>query len=201
MHHQRSCGSCARAFATLLSHGGIPPRRVIAVRTGGRPLKNTLVTEIRSGGKYAFMKCRWGADYADPQTWAEPFQADSGYCFWDRSENQSIKMHYEAWASKAAKASGIYESEGERGWFFAEAEALLIEHAIAVPFSTENRSYVMSRLCDFEGEYAPYGVVNQRYKGYVLHDSSMSMEEYDAAYEQWRKAKGLRLTEAVPAGR
>ena len=159
------------------------------------------LTEIRSGGKYAFMKCRWGADYADPQTWAEPFQADSGYCFWDRSENQSIKMHYEAWASKAAKASGIYESEGERGWFFAEAEALLIEHAIAVPFSTENRSYVMSRLCDFEGEYAPYGVVNQRYKGYVLHDSSMSMEEYDAAYEQWRKAKGLRLTAAVPAGR
>ena len=159
------------------------------------------LTEVRSSGKYAFMKCRWGADYADPQTWAEPFRADSEYGFWDRSENRHVRMHYEAWASKAAMASGIYESLEERNWFFAEAEALLIEHAIAVPFSAENRGYVMSRLNEFEGEYAPYGLANQRYKGYVLHDASLSAEEYDAAYEKWQEARGQRPSEPAIAGR
>ena len=152
------------------------------------------LTEVRSSGKFAFMKCRWGADYADPQTWAEPFRSDSNYCFWERSENRSVNMHYEAWASKVSMASGLYDSMENRYWFFADAENLLLEHAIFVPFSIESDSFIMSRLNVFEGEYAPYGLVNQRYKGYCLHESSMNREEYAAAYAQWQEEREARLS-------
>ena len=35
------------------------------------------LSEVRRGGKFALMKCNWGADYADPATWTEPF-SDTG---------------------------------------------------------------------------------------------------------------------------
>ena len=157
--------------------------------------------KVRDSGKFAFMQCRWGPDYADPQTWTEPFQPDAGYSAWDVSGDLEIRMHYEAWASKVSRASSIYDKPDDRYWFYAEAERLLIDHAIVIPYSIEGRNYIMSRLNLFEGEYAPYGIANQRYKGYILHDSSMGMEEFARAYASWQQLSEEKLRENALSGR
>lgn len=33
----------------------------------------SFLSETRRAGKYSFMRCNWGADYIDPQTWTDPF--------------------------------------------------------------------------------------------------------------------------------
>ena len=51
----------------------------IIVQTGPT---DGFLTEIRRNGKYAMLKCNWGADYADPETWTDPFyqaKGESGY--------------------------------------------------------------------------------------------------------------------------
>ena len=70
-----------------------------------------------------------------------------------------------------------------------EAEAFLLDHAFAVPFSISNRSYQMCNLNVFEGQYASFGMANQRYKDQHLYDTSMGLEEYQAAYAEWQSKK------------
>ena len=37
-----------------------------------------------------------------------------------------------------------------------------------------------------EGQYASFGVANQRYKDQHLYSTSMGLEEYQAAYAEWQ---------------
>ena len=39
---------------------------------------DSFLTQVRRSGDYAFMKCGWGADYADPETWTDPFYQAEG---------------------------------------------------------------------------------------------------------------------------
>lgn len=151
---------------------------------------------VRQSGKYAFMKCRWGADYADPQTWTEPFADDGEYMFWHTCEDARVRKVHDAWQETIGEASAIYDDESARYTKFAEAERLLIDHAIIIPFSImSGDGYIFSKIDQFEGEYAPYGIANQRYKLFHLNDASMSMEEFDAAYEKWKLERAASLAE------
>lgn len=49
--------------------------------------------------------------------------------------------------------------------------------------------YVVDRLSQFDGQFAPYGLARSRYKGMVKHERSMSMDEFNAAYEEWDKER------------
>ena len=141
---------------------------------------------VRRSGKYAFMKCRWGADYADPQTWSEPFEDDGEYTFWHENEDSRIVKIHDEWKSEIDEAKKISKNADNRFSAFAEAETLLIDNAIVVPFSIMNGDgYVMSKLDEFEGEYSSYGMARQRYKLYNLQEDSMNMEEYNEKYADW----------------
>ena len=124
---------------------------------------------VRRTGDYGFMKCNWGADYADPQTWTDPFKAqDNSYNFMAQGpdlqigqepctnkspETQALMEEYYALID-AAKA--ITTDDEARYTAFAEAEAFLIEHAIVIPFSiSSSAGYVATRLNVFEAQYAP----------------------------------------------
>lgn len=68
---------------------------------------------------------------------------------------------------------------------FAAAESFLIEHALVIPFSISGSDYQITKLNVFEGQYAPFGVSTLRYKGQHLQDDPITMEEFEANYEQW----------------
>ncbi|MCR5122073.1 MAG: peptide ABC transporter substrate-binding protein [Ruminococcus sp.] len=148
------------------------------------------LSAVRRSGKYALLLCNYGADFADPATYAEPFSADNSYNFWDKSPNMEISKLFAEYSGLAEKASKTYDNTQKRYELYAQAEALLIDHAIICPSRVSNGDgYLADRLSQFDGQFAPYGLARSRYKGMVIHDKSMSMDEFNAAYEQWENER------------
>ncbi len=140
---------------------------------------------VRRSGNYAFMNCNWGADYADPETWTDPFVPDSSYSFIYTSTDPETKALYDEYCALVDEAKAITTDIDARYAAFAKAEAFLLDHAFAVPLHTNEISYSMSKLNVFEGQYAMVDTVTYRYKDQHLMDKSMSIDEYNAAYEEW----------------
>ena len=143
------------------------------------------LSAIRRSGKYAFMSCNWGADYADPETWTDPFTDDSNYNFIYKSEDPTTQALYAEYQNLVAAAKAITNDMDARYEAFAKAEAFLLDHAFAIPFHISNRSYQMCNLNVFEGQYASFGLASQRYKDQHLYETSMGLDEYQAAYAEW----------------
>lgn len=165
------------------------------------------LASVRRSGNFGLMKCNWGADYADPQTWTDPF-APSGsgnntYNFMHTTadqnrksaETQAIVNEYMELVEKAKALTAVDEVEA-RYTAFAEAEAHLINHAIIVPFSISTNGYVATRLNPFEGEYAPYGLALQRFKYQHLMDTPMNMEQFETLNAQWQTERAAALEKA-----
>lgn len=147
------------------------------------------LSAVRRSGKYALLLCNYGADFADPATYAEPFVSDNTYSFWDKSQDSGISELFTQYSALLDKAGKTYDTE-KRYELYAQAEALLIDHAIVCPCRVSNGDgYVADRLSQFDGQFAPYGLARSRYKGMMIHERSMSMEEFNAAYEQWEKER------------
>lgn len=144
---------------------------------------------VRRTGNYAFMNCNWGADYADPETWTDPFVPDSSYSFIYRSTAPETVALYEEYCDLVNAAKAITTDTDARYAAFAKAEAFLLDHAFVVPLHSNDTSYSMSKLNVFEGQYAMVDTVTYRYKDQHIQEKSMSIEEYNAAYEEWAAKK------------
>ena len=132
------------------------------------------------------MKCNWGADYADPETWTDPFVEGSAYSFIYKSEDPATQALFAEYTALVDAAKAITDDMDARYEAFAKAETFLLDHAFALPIHTSNRSYSMSKLNVFEGQYASFGMANLRYKDQRLYSESMGLEEFQAAYAQWQ---------------
>ena len=140
------------------------------------------LSEVRRSGNYALLKCNWGPDYADPQTFTDPFKKGNNYSFIDKSaDTEALDYYYglvEAAKAEAFDLTARYET-------FAKAEAFLIEHAYVIPFGFGNGGYVASRIDPFTSQFAPYGLTNERYKGSEILAEPMDTDAYFDAYDQW----------------
>ena len=156
------------------------------------PSENFLST-VRRSSDYMFMKCNWAGDYADPETWTDPFyQKDNGdgtyhrggryaylaYAIIDDTESRPVVEEYFRLVENAKAITGVNQ-ENERFQSFAEAEAYLIEHALAIPYGLSTQSYIVNKLNVFESQYSPSGVANFRYKGMKLYSDFISMDAYN----------------------
>ncbi len=146
------------------------------------------LTETRRAGKYAFLKCNWGPDYADPQTYTEPFSVDNSYNFMDKGWTQvdengeKLIDQYYALVDAAMAITGDIEA---RYLAFAEAEAFLIDHAVIIPFGFGAGGYYAARVNPFESQYAPFGISRDRFKGQHLLDHPMNTDEYYDEFDKW----------------
>ena len=144
----------------------------------------------RRAGNYAMLKCNWGADYADPETWTDPFVEGSKYNFIFKAQGAETQALFAEYTELVNAAKAITNDMDARYEAFSKAEALLLEHAFALPIHTSSRSYQMSNLNVFEGQYAPFGNATLRYKDQYLYEGSMSLEEWQAAYAEWQAKLG-----------
>ncbi len=151
------------------------------------------LASVRRSGKYAFMKCNWGADYADPLTYTEPFSAGNDYNFWDLSTSPDTQALFREWSAKVEEATAVYDDDQKRYTLFSEAERMLIDHAIVSPFAIEMEGHIVSKLNPFETEYASIGIVMQRLKYCKVGTTSFSMEEFEQAYQQWLEDREKNL--------
>lgn len=143
------------------------------------------LSAVRRSGKYAFMKVNWGCDYADPQTWTDPFKTKNNYNFMDKSTDPNTKKTVTEYYSMVAAAKAETSDLTKRYNDFAAAEEYLLDHAIVIPYSVDVSNYIANYLNPFEGEYAPYGLSQKRYKGQHLLSKPMSTEEFNAGLKQW----------------
>ena len=182
------------------------------------PSENFLA-ETRRNGKYSIMKCNWGADYIDPQTWTDPWDGsdnldpDTGICIgnsYNRMDaivyNPELQAAYpETYALMQQYVDAVAAAKGEvmdmtaRYDAFAEAEDLLIEHAFVIPFMIAPSSYQATKLNIYEGQYSPSGISTLRFKGQKVYDHFITMEEFEANREAWEEARSGGAEAAEPA--
>lgn len=150
----------------------------------------------RRAGNYSFMECNWGPDYADPQTYTDPFVEGSDYNFLEKAaeyKEANGKGKYDNMVT-AAKAEKV--ALEKRHKLFAEAEAFLIDQAIVIPYGIGGGGYVASKLDPFTAQYSPFGVSNVRFKGQKLLSKAMNTEGYKKGFEAWQKERAEALKKA-----
>lgn len=156
------------------------------------PSENFL-SSVRRSSDYMFLLCNWGADYADPETYTDPFYQAAND---DGTYNRGMRYAYLAYAiednlasadtvkeyfSLVEAAKTITNDMAARYAAFAKAESFLIEHALVIPYGVSVSDFAVSRLNPWEGQYAPFGVSTLRYKGQHLLDHALSMDEFKAS--------------------
>lgn len=160
---------------------------------------SSFLKETRRNGNYALQELNWGADFMDPETWADPFDHKNSYNFFcnETLEQDGINQYtkteetaalidqYFELVAAAREETGDMNARYEA---FAAAESFYIDHAIVVPGFISGGSYQATRLNGFEGQYAMMGQSSSRYKGQHVYKTAMSQDMYDAQYAEWTAA-------------
>lgn len=160
---------------------------------------SSFLNETRRNGNYALQELNWGADFMDPETWADPFDHKNSYNFFcnETLEQDGINQYtkteetaalidqYFELVAAAREETGDMDARYEA---FAAAESFYIDHAIVVPGFISGGSYQATKLNGFEGQYAMMGQSSSRYKGQHVYKTAMSQDMYDAQYAEWTAA-------------
>ncbi|MEA4963782.1 peptide ABC transporter substrate-binding protein [Lutispora sp.] len=152
--------------------------------------------DVRRAANYAFLECNWGPDYADPETYTDPFAPDNNYSWPHLAEGYreaNGKNTYENMVN-AAKAEVL--DMARRYTLFAEAEAFFIDQAFVIPYAAGGGGYVASRLNPFESQYSPFGLSSERYKGQKVMEKPMNSEQYTEGLAIWEKERAEALKAA-----
>lgn len=175
----------------------------------------SFLSKVRRAGMYSFMRVNWGGDYVDPATWTDPFaerfnDADAlgnsyaadgahkgnNYNFMDQvldtdayPETKATLTEYYA---AVAEAKAVTSDTLERYTKLAAAERILLDNAIVVPYCIWPASAQVTKLNIFEGQYAPFGMSNLRYKYQHLSENYITVAEYNAAEAAWLEAMGTK---------
>lgn len=150
----------------------------------------------RRAGNYALQEVNWGPDYADPETYTDPFTPDSNYNWPHLAEGykeDNGKNKYENMVN-AAKAE-VLDLE-KRYTQFANAEAFFINEAFVIPYAVGGGGFVASTLDPFTSPYSPFGISSSRFKGQQILAKPLDSEAYKAGFEQWEKERAAALKKA-----
>ncbi len=139
---------------------------------------------VRRSGNYALMKCNWGADYADPNTYTDPFY-DGSYNWPELATEYLDENGVSEYYKLVDAARAITDDMTARYEAYAKAEAFLINNAMVIPYGQDNGGYTASRLNPFDSPFTPFGISSERYKGQTLLDAPMSTDQYYDALDQW----------------
>lgn len=160
---------------------------------------SSFLKETRRNGNYALQELNWGADFMDPETWADPFDHKNSYNFFcnETLEQDGINQYTKTEETAAlidqyfelvAAAREETSDMNARYEAFAAAESFYIDHAIVVPGFISGGSYLATKLNAFEGQYAMMGQSSSRYKGQHVYKTAMSQDMFDAQYAEWTAA-------------
>ncbi|MBP3656290.1 MAG: peptide ABC transporter substrate-binding protein [Clostridia bacterium] len=144
--------------------------------------------EVRRSGKYALLKCNWGPDHADPNTYTDPFY-DGTYNWPEKATEYLDENGVSEYYKLVDAARAITNDLTARYEAYTVAEAFLIENAMIIPFGYGNGGYTAARLNPFEAQFAPFGISNERYKGQSLLEKPMNTDEYFEAYDKWEEER------------
>ncbi len=166
----------------------------IDIQIDPKPPTNFL-SEVRRSGKYAFLEVNWGPDYADPETYTEPFVPGGTYNFPEFAEGYEDDNGEKTYTNLANAAKEEVMDVEKRYELFADAEAFLIEEAFVIPYALGGGGYVASKLNPFESQYSPFGVSSLRYKGQKIMEEPMNTEQFQEGLKTWEEERTKALEE------
>lgn len=176
------------------------------------------LSTTRRAGNYSFMMSYWGPDYADPETWTDPFNLGQAYNYIWRADGMATqttqgdgrmgRSGYDetywkdfVYGQKVAEATAETVDNNKRYNALAETEAWLIDQAFVIPFGVLNSfGYISSCMNPFESQYAPFGMSDDRYKYQWVYDKPFSTEEYLEMLPVWEAERVERIAYAEANG-
>ena len=178
------------------------------------------LSTTRRAGNYSFMMSYWGPDYADPETWTDPFNLGQAYNYIWRADGMATQTTQDdpagrmgrsgydetywkdfVYGQKVAEATAETVDNSKRYNALAEAEAWLIDQAFVIPFGVLGGcGYMSSCMNPFESQYAPFGMSDDRYKYQWVYDKPFSTEEYLEMLPVWEAERAERIAYAEANG-
>nr|WP_246566171.1 peptide ABC transporter substrate-binding protein [Tissierella simiarum] len=152
--------------------------------------------EVRRAGNYAFLECNWGPDYADPETYTDPFGPDGTYNWPHLAEGYKESNGKNKYENMVDEAKVEVIDIDKRYKLFAEAEAFFIDQAFVIPYAVGGGGYTASRLNPFESPYSPFGVSGERFKGQRIMEKPMNSEQFSQGLINWEKERAEALKAA-----
>ncbi len=176
------------------------------------------IATVRRPGKWGLFEAGWSPDYADPATYADPFDLgwtfgsaekaldpsfNTGYIYTQEDFDAGIVGDEEYIGTEQKMYNKLVQDArletldiDKRYEMFAAAEAYLMEEGFVIPLRWIGAGYTVSKLDPFDGSYSPFGIAMYSYKGRHILEKSMSMAEYQAALEAWEIAREQAMLEA-----
>lgn len=178
------------------------------------------LSTTRRAGNYSFMMSYWGPDYADPETWTDPFNLGQAYNYIWRADGMATETTKEdpagrmgrtgydetywkdfVYDQKVAEATAETVDNSKRYNALAEAEAWLIDQAFVIPFGVLGGcGYMSSCMNPFESQYAPFGMSDDRYKYQWVYEKPFSTEQYLEMLPVWEAERAERIAYAEANG-
>ncbi len=153
--------------------------------------------DVRRAGNYAFLECNWGPDYADPETYTDPFSPDSNYNWPHLAEGYKESNGKNKYENMVDEAKAEVIDIEKRLKLFAEAEAYFIDQAFVIPYGISGGGYTASLLNPFESLYSPFGVSGERFKGQRIMEKPMNSEEFNEGLKRWEEERAEALKKAA----
>lgn len=145
----------------------------------------------RRAGNYAMQECNWGPDYADPETYTDPFVTGSNYNWPELATGYAEANGKPKYENLVEAAKAVVTDLKKRYELFAKAEAFLIDQAFVIPYARGGGGYEGSKLEPFTSPFSPFGMSNLKFKGQIVRDKAYSTTEYlklETAWETGRQA-------------
>ncbi len=140
---------------------------------------------VRKAGKYAILEANWGPDYADPETFTEPFDIKGTYNKPHLATNYMEENGMSRYENILNSAKSEKLDIEKRFYLFSEAESFLINEAFIIPYGLGGGGYSASNLNPLESSYSPYGVASRKFKGQKKMKKPMNAKEFQKRLRIW----------------
>jgi len=150
----------------------------------------------RRNGRFALMECNWGPDYADPETFTDPFMLGGSIYNkpWLATGNTGTTYTNLVNTAKAEKVDIAKRYE-----LFARAEAYLIDNAIVIPYARYVPGYIATYTNPFDGNYSPSSAMSANKMNNIRKlPAPIGVAEYQTLYAQWEKEREAAVRASVP---
>jgi oligopeptide transport system substrate-binding protein len=145
--------------------------------------------EVRNPGKFSIMETGWGPDFADPFGSMDPMLSTALAPRYSRVylardiQDADGRSRFDKMAEAAAAE---FKDMKKRYELFAEAETLLLDNALLIPFYTSGGGYRASYLDPFSGLTGQMGRFGAfKMKGLRILEKPVGMDGYPRALEEY----------------
>jgi oligopeptide transport system substrate-binding protein len=140
----------------------------------------------------------WGPDYGDPYTFLQTLEPVVGALLTpigldpvdegtDKAAATAIGLY--DYATKVEAGNDEYKDYSKRFKTFAQAESQLLDDAIILPYMSFGGAFQISRVTPYTAPRAAYGADAYKYKGIVVTNKVVNLDERAKYRQQWEKER------------